>query len=76
MLPNDLNQSLRKLDNVRKNNLSLKFGMSSTTQEDEPYQTDVGFDARKGFVFLQARCDEYRRRKSIMFESSQKALAA
>jgi hypothetical protein len=46
ILPNDLDQRLRKFDNVRKNDLSLELGISDAARKDESYQTDASFDAR------------------------------
>ena len=52
VLSNDLNHGLRKLDDIWKDDLSVKFGMADAAREDEPYQTDGGFDTRQGLVFL------------------------
>jgi len=52
ILPNDLNQRLRKLDDIRQNDLSLELGVSNAAREDESYQTDAGFSAWKSLVPL------------------------
>ena len=60
MFPNDFSQRLRKLDNVRKNDLSLKLRVPNTARKDKSHQTDTGFHARQAFIFLQARGRECR----------------
>jgi len=61
ILPNVLDQGLRKLNDIRKNDLPLELGMPGTTRKDESYQTDASLDAWQGLVFLEARGSECRK---------------
>ena len=46
VLPSDLDQPLRKLDDVRKNDLTPELGVPDAAREDKRYQTNAGFNAR------------------------------
>lgn len=60
---------MRKLGNVRENELTLKLGVPNAAKKDEPYQTNASFDACQSLGFLQGKIREMHERIQLHWKT-------